>query len=391
MMDHQAGFAALPGLTLLECGVDPSDGQVGKAARVVRHAAASSNRTYDLALAILFLDRLGQAQDEPLIRSLALRLLAGQDQSGGWTYVCPVVESALETDLMGALNEQQHYDRGRGLFASITRTGRSGPVAIKAPNTSAELRPRPRGEAAVREALDALPSRLRQIPSLGHPGPSETPPPSSGFSDNSNTQFATLGLWVAGRHGVPVERSLALLARRFRHSQSANGSWTYHYRVPGAPGTPAMTGAGMLGLAVGVGIAADPVSGGKSGTGSADAAVEKGLRALGQAIALPHGRHLAPGSAPPGVHLYFLWTLERVAVLYNLREIDGKDWYAWGCELLLGSQQPGGSWQVGGYPGSMPTVDTCFALLFLRRANLVQDLSKRLEFVIDPHTLDGRR
>jgi hypothetical protein len=85
-----------------------------------------------------------------------------------------------------------------------------------------------------------------------------------------------------------------------------------------------------------------------------------------------------------------LWTLERVAVLYNLDEVDGKDWYHWGAEVLLDTQRADGSWHVGGYPGNLPTVDTSFALLFLKRANLVRDLSKRLEFVIDSRRLDGR-
>ena len=30
--------------------------------------------------------------------------------------------------------------------------------------------------------------------------------PANDGTDNSNTQFATLGLWAAGRHGVPMER-----------------------------------------------------------------------------------------------------------------------------------------------------------------------------------------
>ena len=52
------------------------------------------------------------------------------------------------------------------------------------------------------------------------------------------------------------------------------------------------------------------------------------------------------------INLYFLWTLERVGVLYNRREIAGKDWYAWGAELLVDHQAEDGSWHHGGYPGS---------------------------------------
>jgi len=80
--------------------------------------------------------------------------------------------------------------------------------------------------------------------------------------------------------------------------------------------------------------------------------------------------------------LYYLWSLERVGVLYKLHAMDGKDWYAWGEKMLLDNQEPNGSWQVGGYPGSSPTIDTCFALLFLKRVNLTSDLTDKLHMAI---------
>src|SRR5206468_645731 len=67
-------LAALPALTLLECGAGASDPAVQKAAAFVRANATKSaitSPTYECSLAILFLDRLGDAADEPLIRSLA--------------------------------------------------------------------------------------------------------------------------------------------------------------------------------------------------------------------------------------------------------------------------------------------------------------------------------
>src|SRR5262249_38945041 len=72
---------------------------------------------------------------------------------------------------------------------------------------------------------------------------------------------------------------------------------------------------------------------------------------------------------------YFLWSLERVAVAYGLETIGSKDWYAWGAEILLQTQETNGSWQGRYADGG---VDTCFALLFLRRANLAKDLTASL-------------
>ena len=80
---HILGYAALPGLTLLECGVPANDPVIRRTAAFVRRQAPGNDATYEIALAILFLDRLGDPKDDPLIRALAVRLLAGQDETGG--------------------------------------------------------------------------------------------------------------------------------------------------------------------------------------------------------------------------------------------------------------------------------------------------------------------
>jgi hypothetical protein len=115
--------------------------------------------------------------------------------------------------------------------------------------------------------------------------------------------------------------------------------------------------------------------------------IENGLAALAQHIGKPLGAE-AMRKGPrgrvqrAGINLYFLWTVERVGVLYNLRQIGDKEWYTWGAEMLVEGQGLDGSWHHGGYHGSTRVIDTCFALLFLRRANLATDLTRKLEFVI---------
>src|SRR5438876_11326973 len=64
---HPVGVSSLVGLALLECDVPPADPVVQAAAQVVREKIASTNDTYDLSLAIMFLDRLGAGEDNPLI------------------------------------------------------------------------------------------------------------------------------------------------------------------------------------------------------------------------------------------------------------------------------------------------------------------------------------
>lgn len=251
--------------------------------------------------------------------------MAGQTTTGGWTYGCPILTEEEEQQLLTALrvtrpaNPIELFVPGAGgkppemvvgrpnpdqPGLPVRRPGAEGPTGpsgnllplpgedVGTPGKGAET-PRPTPEA-VRRALNSLPARLRKIPALQPVNKSHNMPQWGTASDNSNTQFAVLALWAGGRHRLPLERSLALITRRFRTSQGRDGHWGHNYRRGGSPGTPAMTGAG----------------------------------------------------------------------------------------LLLDSQTGDGSWRTGGYHGATPLIDTCLALLFLKRANLASDLSKKIEFVI---------
>ncbi len=199
-------------------------------------------------------------------------------------------------------------------------------------------------------------------------------------TDNSNTQFAILALLAAQRHDVPMARSLNLLVRRFQTSQNADGSWGYHYLLGGGlPEQPPMTAVGLLGLAVGHGLA------GNAGEKKVnDPAILKGLAALSKHVGPPAGRM----HALPQPNLYLLFSIERVGVLYDLPRIAGKDWYRWGAEALVANQEELGNWNKGGYPGATRACDTCLALLFLKRANLAVGLRENLPF--DPEELERK-
>ena len=62
-------------------------------------------------------------------------------------------------------------------------------------------------------------------------------------------------------------------------------------------------------------------------------------------------------------------------MLFNLKEIGGKKWYEWGADTIVKNQRPDGSWRDR-FPG---ICDTCFALLFLKRANVAKDLTDKLQ------------
>lgn len=90
--DHRLGMTALAGLALLENGVPAEDEALVRAGTVVRELSASSDQSYDLSLAILFLSRVQgttRGERDGLIDRLASRLEAGHVE-GLWSYKVPM-------------------------------------------------------------------------------------------------------------------------------------------------------------------------------------------------------------------------------------------------------------------------------------------------------------
>ncbi|RPH39921.1 MAG: hypothetical protein EHM91_11720 [Planctomycetota bacterium] len=63
---------------------------------------------------------------------------------------------------------------------------------------------------------------------------------------------------------------------------------------------------------------------------------------------------------------YYLYAIERTGMLYDTALIGNHDWYLDGARVLLNAQKPDGSWDSSHF--KHPTWDTCFAILFLKRA-----------------------
>ena len=141
-----------------------------------------------------------------------------------------------------------------------------------------------------------------------------------------------------------------------------------------------MTCAGLLAIAISHG------TGKNNRAPESDKALWDGLRALSTAVGQPVGNRPELIPQVGGNSFYFLWSVERVCVIMDLDTIDKKDWYTWGTEILLKNQQEDGHW--AGCHANHGGADTCFALLFLRRSNLVRDLTARIKGRIkDEHIL----
>jgi len=351
---QQTGMTALAGLTLLECGVPKNDKSVQAAAKHVRTAGLRLTHTYSLSLAVLFLDRLDKAEDTPLIESMLVRLLAGQTRAGGWAYECPGV-AELEARRVAA-EMSGRLLRGTRDLSKLPAKGKRATTDLP---------------KEIQNQIKVAAVAAANQPQLG--------------DDNSNTQFATLALWVGRRYGVPTQAALLRVEQRFRASQTVRGEWGYNAGMGGAMDPRAtMTCAGVMGVACGLGAKVDAkkAKGNKAATAdvSKDATLKAGVKALSAAVGKPlgwDGTGRRPNGIPPaaGKAYYFLWSLERVCVILDVATIDKKDWYNWGAEVLLANQQPGGLW-MGEYGGC--GADTCFALLFLKKANLTRDLTGSL-------------
>ena len=311
--NHNLGITALAGLALLENGVGRDAPAIRGADRLVRELAPQSDQTYDVALSILFLARAQattRGPDDDLIRQLAARLAAGE-QGGMWSYKIPVEP----------IEPPGPYAKG----PRRTR-GNNGGGAGRGPTRRFD-----RG----------------------------------GDGDNSNTQFALLGLWAAGRHGFAADEPLVAIDGHFRGTQEADGGWAY---APHAPSYPAMTCAGLMGLAMAKarpGLAERQTARARGAELAADPAFAQALSSVKRGARTLNG----------GADIYALWSLERACVALGLRDLDGFDWYAAGARILLARQRPDGAW--AGQWGDLP--DTCLALLFLHKANLAFELDRVLK------------
>jgi hypothetical protein len=365
----EEGVVALMGLALLESDVPADDPAVQKTAAYLRQRAPALSQTYSLAVAVFFFDRLGDARDRPLIRALALRLVLGQSGQGLWGYACPPLTARGDEQLLRFLESTRALDpEAPEVTRALPPMTFAGPRLIR----GAGLNGRYFRHLA---AVQGLTGPLTQTDAVLL---------AADRDDLSNTQFAVLALWVARRHGLPLGPVLTLAARAYRKAQQPSGAWEYASLHVAYNATS--TCSGLLALAVERGLQERPKK------AEDDDALQKGFRSLSGTVGVSY-----PASDEAGaiIHqpdawgdLYYFWSLERVAMAYDLEVVGGKKWYPWAAEKIVAAQQADGRWKdaFGG------VVDTSFALLVLKRANLVKDLTSKISgsvvFPVVPDKID---
>ena len=204
-----------------------------------------------------------------------------------------------------------------------------------------------------------------------------------GLPDNSNTQYALLGLHealVAGQQVSPDK--LRAIRQFFLQSQQRDGGWTYR---GGGFTTMTMTTAGLCNLL----ICGMDLQTGKAILQADGSALNCGLydeiRPVRQALDWI-GTNF-PGrmnrEATRRLHhvFYALYGVERAGRLTGQRFFGGHDWYRVGSKYLVEQQRQDGSWgyQAGEAAFGLdnwPVVATSFSLLFLSKGRTPVLVSK---------------
>lgn len=189
-----------------------------------------------------------------------------------------------------------------------------------------------------------------------------------GQGDNSNTQFALLGLRAAADAGVDVpDRFWEECRAYWVKGQSNVGSWGYP--VQGSTGSMTVGGISSLIIAgrslrtVRPGVVDGknvPCNGPRD-----DPPLQAALRWI--------GRNFSVATNPAGNDIwlyYYLYGLERAGRLSGQRFLGEHDWYRRGARFLVERQAADGSWNAGGVDQGFKVINTALALLFLSKGRI---------------------
>src|SRR5262245_1906831 len=207
--------------------------------------------------------------------------------------------------------------------------------------------------------------------------------PGNTIADNSNTQYALLGLYAAKTAGVKIEDDLWKAVQDYytrtqlpdTRSPKA-GYWTYHnFGDKNASFTMTVGGACGLWIA-GMGLdkseqQLDEKTGiaAKCGEYSENSALARGMYWIASNFNFSEGKS----------YFYNYYGIERLGRLSGQRFIGKMDWYREGCVRLVAMQEADGSFidrSGRGIDSGHPVITTSFALLFLSKGRTPVLVSK---------------
>jgi hypothetical protein len=194
--------------------------------------------------------------------------------------------------------------------------------------------------------------------------------------DNSNSQYAALGLRACHEAGINIPKNVLNQAR----------NWWTSTAVKDGDRTSVASGVGGVpqGWGYRINDGAEPYGSMTAGAVGAlaiydylldkdwkkDPAVQGGLAWLAKNYSVENNPgakvHFGDGG-PKSARYYYLYALERAGILTENPLLGTKDWYFDGARVLLAAQGANGAWDKDG-AGENATWQTCFAILFLKKA-----------------------
>lgn len=262
-------------------------------------------KTYNVALLAMALAELDRSKYQDRIVQCAEFLLAGQSSAGNWHYGAPV--------------------------GNYVNTPSSGAVS---PTDGASTR-------SVRRVTLKMRSRRTETD-----------------YDNSCTQYALLGLRACADAYIEIPPQVwADAEKHLQLTQGSDGGWCYNT----GSSYGSMTAGGLGGLAICKFYLNKEIKDDKN--------IRRAMDWLAQNFTVRENPKYGSW------HYYYLYALERAGIFTRTESFaaegeprpDGRgdnEWYPIGANFLLNEQKPDGSWNDSG----IPIQDTCFAILFLRRA-----------------------
>lgn len=315
-------------LTMIAAGVPENN---PKFEEYLRHCLqAPLEKTYKVALLAMALEELDPSGYQMKIAQCAAFLLDNQCDNGQWGYGKPV-----------DVKNYPFVEREKKTESGGARPGGArefGPVAKERKK----------------------PTKSIVVPQTKHEGAS---------GDNSNAQYAALGLRACFDANIKLPADALHLARKWwvecqwpdendakvgKNAVVSGGETTkvqgWSYKMPNDEGQKGPYHA-MTAGAVGATVIIEYMLGRDF---KKDAVTRAGVNWLGKHYAINN-------------NLYYMYALERAGMLYDTAKFGDKDWYQDGAKLLVKSQNDDGSWGKN-EKVEKNTHDTCFAILFLKKA-----------------------
>lgn len=182
-----------------------------------------------------------------------------------------------------------------------------------------------------------------------------------GGCDNSNTQFALLGLHEAAKAGYKVPKEVWTRSKDHFVSEQIEGGWGYRKgeKVTGSMTTAGLASLYICGQRLNVGGPRAFANGVYPDCGKYQqyAPIAAGLKWMTRNFDVASN----PNNGRTWLH-YYLYGLERVGMLSGAASFGQHDWYREGAAFLISTQGGAGSWANG-------QDSTAFSVLFLAKGN----------------------